>query len=483
VTASDDERGALRPLVLLCAAGVGVRLLLFFLSGGLDLQSDEANYVYSAVSWLHYDVYFDQHRYLWPPGYTWFLAQCLSALGVSGLLLAKLLQIAASAVVGMLIMLFARRLFGMRAARMAGVLWIFYLPLIFYTHVLWNETLFLACLLPSLYLLLTVLQSPGSGPEDPRMDLALIGAGLSMSAALYLKEAPLYLCGALALLLIPFAASKLEGVRRAGLFLLVVLCAVLPWSLRNLEVYGHTVPLGASLGENAFNGLNADHRNFDLIPIDVARAKNKQGLLKNQYRPWFVEADLDSRWSRAEAPEFINTVERSVENKRLGLAYAREHPGWLMRTRVKKLADLVTPFSFYTRHLALGRYDESVLGSPLLRKLTSLWAMACPVLVLLLGLAGFLLALEDRAALWVLGLTGAYYLTTAMLVSMSRFRLPLVPFLIVLSAGLLTSESRTTSRSRRAATWAVWGLLLFLWWVNFPETWTVYSEMIWSVSR
>ena len=48
----------------------------------------------------------------------------------------------------------------MRAARVAGVLWVFYLPLAFYTHVLWNETLFLACFLPSLYLILTVLQSP-----------------------------------------------------------------------------------------------------------------------------------------------------------------------------------------------------------------------------------------------------------------------------------------------------------------------------------
>ena len=103
--------------------------------------------------------------------------------------------------------------------------------------------------------------------------------------------------------------------------------------------------------------------------------------------------------------------------------------------------------------------------------------------MLILGLAGFLLALEDRAALWLVGLTGGYYVATAMLVSMSRFRLPLVPFLIVLSAGLLTRGTRTASTPRRAATLGVWALLLFLWWVNFPETWTVYTEMIWRASR
>ena len=123
----------------------------------------------------------------------------------------------------------------MRAARVAGLLWVAYLPLAAFTHLLWNESLFLAFFLPSIYQCLAVLQAE----EGERVDGRLVMAGLGFAAALYLKEAPTYLVPAIALLLVPFAGGALEGLRRAALLIGVTFVAVLPWCLRNLEVYGH----------------------------------------------------------------------------------------------------------------------------------------------------------------------------------------------------------------------------------------------------
>jgi hypothetical protein len=41
------------------------------------------------------------------------------------------------------------------------------------------------------------------------------------------------------------------------------LVVVLPWTLRNLEVYGRVVPSGSTLGENLWQGVNAQYINWD----------------------------------------------------------------------------------------------------------------------------------------------------------------------------------------------------------------------------
>jgi 4-amino-4-deoxy-L-arabinose transferase-like glycosyltransferase len=454
-----------RSLLLLCAAGVALRLLFLILVGEPELRSDEANYVYLALSWNHFGFYSDSYRYLWSPGYPFLLAIGLQGFGMGGLFAVKLLQVFASASIGLSTMLTARRLFDERAARIAGLLWIFYLPLIGFTHMLWSETLFLALWMPACYLLLSVLQEGREGRSA-----SLIAAGLLLAGAAYLKEVPLYVAPLLALLLGVFAArfSVSEALRRASLFLLVLGAAILPWTLRNYEVYGRFVPLAISLGENAYVGLNAKYKNYDLAAF---RRVDGGALDPEQIgRRWFVEIDPAERWSRAE--EILNTPDRLRENARRGLGFAATHPGWLLRSRVKKLADFVAPVSFFLRHLGLGLYDGTPLALPGLRQLLVLWALGGPILILLLASPGFFLALRDTAGRWLLGSLLIYFFATSTLVSMSRFRLPVVPLLIVLGAGVLSRPGLLREvRGPRRLLPVLGGLLLliFLWWVDLPE--------------
>jgi 4-amino-4-deoxy-L-arabinose transferase-like glycosyltransferase len=459
----DRNRAGLRRLVMLCALGVALRLLLLGLAGPLELQSDEANYVYLALVWERFGSYQDGFRFLWPPGFAWILKHALARFGLDGLTAVKLLQVAGCASTGLTSMLFARRLFGMRAAQVAGALWVLYLPLAAYTHYLWPEPLFLGLLLPALYLILRALEAPA---PRPRTDGELGLAGFLYAGALYLKEAPLFLVPVLALLLAIHSEDRREGLRRASLFLLAIAVALAPWTLRNLEVYGRFVPLASTLGENLHAGVNARYKNYDVQALGERPLGEEALLPEGVGRTWFTELEAE-QWERAE--HVANTPDRLRENVRRGAAFALEHPAWLARSRIKKLADLFAPSSFFVRHAALGHYDEGLFRR-LPREPLVVWAVVCPLLVLPLGMAGFCLCLRRGPARWLIGAVLGYFTCTGLLVAMSRFRLPMIPFLIVLAAGLLTGAAeRPVPRGARILAALVLALLVGLWWIDLPE--------------
>ena len=101
-------------------AGVALRGILLWLVLPLDIQSDEANYLYLALVKERLGIYLDQHRYFWPPGYPWLLSKSIHAFGIDGLNVLRGLQVALSSVIGVTTMLFAWRLFSRRAAIVAN---------------------------------------------------------------------------------------------------------------------------------------------------------------------------------------------------------------------------------------------------------------------------------------------------------------------------------------------------------------------------
>lgn len=461
---SPAPHARLRPLLEVAALGVALRLALLFAAGELELQSDETRYVYLALHWNHFGYYPDTHRYLWPPGYAFLLKQALAAFGIGGLFALRAFQALACGAVGLAIAGIARRLFGERAARLALWIWCLYLPLIGFTHELRTETLFLACLAPALLLLLGVLQQPERPPE-----LRLLGAGALFAGALYLKEVPQYL-GPLFALLLWFHAPHprhREGLRRALIFLLAQAVLVFPWTLRNAEVYGRFVPMASSLGENAFVGLNAFYRNFDLNAY--ARSFLDEPSPLGASRRWFVEPPARAPWERAD--EIQNTPDRMAENLRRGLAFARAEPGWFARSRIKKLADLVVPSSFALRRMGLRGYAGGWLEAPGLRHAIIVWSLASECLLLPLAVAGIALLRLPPGSGSFAAIALGYFAATSLLVSMSRFRVPMLPLLIPYAAGLLCRGVPSESRSAPRLTAAALGLaaLGFLWWVDWPE--------------
>ena len=448
----------LRALIACVCAGVFLRAALCSLAGTPALQSDEANYFYLAVQWKQLGYFPDSFRYLWPPAYAAYLRVCIELFGSHALDAARAGQILASASVGFTTGLIAWRVFGARAAVIAAALWAGYLPLAAHTHLLWNEPIFLAFFLPGFYQVLVCIRER----EIPHIDRRLVSGGVLLALALYVKEAATYLIPLLGLVLLFSGMPLREGLRRASLLLGTVALCVLPWGLRNQQVYGAFIPLGSSLGENAFNGLNAPYRNFDLIPIESKL--DKAGKPPLSLRPYWTAPPAGAEaWTRAE--EIHSLPLRMSENTARGLAFARAHPAWLLRSRIQKVADVLVPTSFLTRHLALDRYSGRIASKPW-RPIVA-WTSALQVAALLVfGGAGLLGSQRPGPARRLIWTTALYFGATVLLVSMSRFRIPLVPFLLAGIGGLFTCVPKTRGAWLRILLW--FSTLAFAWWLNAP---------------
>ncbi len=445
-----------------CALGLAVRLSLLVLGGEPELHQDEANYVYLALGWERFGFLGDGERYLWPPLWTATLRACFHLFGREGLLAAKLLLVGSSSLIGAGVVGLSLRLVGRRAAHISGALWATYLPLAAYTHLLWAEPLFLCFLVPAIFALVEA--------EQQRETAALrwtFAAGLLLGGSLLVKETVVFLLPlfALGVWWSHRRAPGHEGLSRAALLLLSAAAVLAPWVARNAEVYGHFVPSGASLGANCFNGLNAHQLNFDVLPLE--RSERLAGRTPSSRSTFIAPANAAPWPTAAEVP---NTVERSGVEVRRGLHWVRYNPGTFLLTRLKRLADFVLPTSYFVRPLGLRRSPGGV-GSPLLGRAGSVLAMGEVVALLLLSIPGLLLLAQRRApGTWILLLLAGYVCATSLLVSSSRFRVPLLPVLFVAAALALSTPHlwRALGRARLVAALG-WALLLGLWWIDLPE--------------
>jgi 4-amino-4-deoxy-L-arabinose transferase-like glycosyltransferase len=450
--------------------GVLVRLAFLVWAEPLELWADEGQYAYQAIAWNRFGFYLGSPGWVWPPGYAAYLAPFFRVFGEGGVFAAKLGQVLLSSVVGASVFLLARRLFDLRAARLAGLLWAVYLPLIGFTHYLWPETLFLALLAPAVLLFLHVVD----GEDRTRDALRMAAVGVLLGLACLVKEAALPL-----LLLLPLVRIAARGetalagrAGEAGVLLLAATAVLAPWTLRNLEVYGRLVPSGSTLGENLYQGVNADYVNFDYAGGHALKAVGTSGPV---YR-WLVRWPADAeKWERSTAP---NTIDRTRENLASARAFAAEHPGFVLRSRLKKLADWVTPLNFFQRHLRLEVYRGS-LASPWARTPLVLLSLALTALVLAGGIGGIGLAVDGGPRRWTLLAIVATFLAGTLVVSMSRYRVPVEPFLLVAAAGFLTRAGRSApARPATIATRALWIGIGLAWLLNAREILFVLRETL-----
>lgn len=503
----------------LTGLGVGVRLLFLLLAGNLGPYADESGYIYLALSWNHFGFYSDAGTYLWPPGHPYFLAVLLDWFGAGGVYAAKLCQILASGVVGYFLMLIARHMLDRRAGIVAGLIWCFYLPLIGFTHYLWPETLFLACFVPTLYLLVSWSPAAANGGSAT---WRLLGAGLLMGVSLLIKESMLYLNIILVALIVwrYRRVSLMEGVRHAGLFALALAAVVFPWTLRNYEVYGRVAPVAASLGKNCYIGVFRHYRNFDypvvLIGSDegeidtaaprVLRMSQTAPLADPDAEPfyvriygrdnwmyrWFIHRPPEAEWDRAAdypdqadrgppgAKRVVNAVDQSRANVRRAMQYIREYPGYFSAARIKRLSNWISPTSFFVRHSALGRY-EGFLAATVPRRALLLGALLLPMLVLFTAIPGLIWTLRGSNGRGVLRWTVLYALLPAMLAGMSRYRIVIEPVLIIAAGGFLSRLGRVRSVSALSASGIAlaWLVLGFLWLLAAREVLAV-AGVVWD---
>ncbi len=471
--------GWLAPLVV---AGI-VRALMLVPSIGQDFQGDESAYLALSGSWAQFGAYAGQ----WPPLQTAFLAMLESLFSPHGEAAARVTLSVVSLWSGAWLMALALRVHSENAARITGWIWALYLPLLPFSHVLLSEGLTIALLLPALTLLLATAQGELTAG---RATLGILGAGVFLGLGCLTRESGLFWLATLgAWSLFGLRTSRPPALRRAALLIGAALVTIAPWSFTASRSLGSFQLLGRTAGVNAYMGWNANYVNFDLVGLDVPTEGVPGAALRARL---LTPPDGVEQWSY----EFIPDLgERNKVHVARGAAFARARPGFFLRTRAVKAADLATPLSFMTRFLrmppgdpeARGLAHSGGYGPPLNGTATRLILAVLAVLsVLAVGVLGALGATvvtlrKGAASMFLAGLVATAPL--ALVVAMSRFRAPMEAFALVAVAAALASFGRGGSALRRGrGPWAACAALLLVlggtWYLSVPAVVAMFRSLL-----
>jgi 4-amino-4-deoxy-L-arabinose transferase-like glycosyltransferase len=430
-------------LGLAIAVGLAVRAIALGLSGDLPCTNDECSYLKVAGVLLDGGGLSPVRGFLWAPGYPFFLA--LAGRVGEMAFTAKVLQILLATATQVTLFLWARRCFGERIA--LGSVWIFalYPTLVAFTHFLWSETLYLFLLVAAVAVMFGGIERMGR-----RRFLLLVASGLFFGLAALVRPVALYFL----VFWLPWLAIKDTDRSRGRQTVLAIalgcLLAIAPWTLRNAVVYRAFAPIDATLGVNLWRGnANPAVANWD---FGFDRRPRNDGA-----PPGFAECQDSS------------LIDRDRCNVSRSLAMIARSPVAFARRVPTKLLDLVNPTSFLVRHARWGLYGTMSLGSVFVLTLLVVVSYTAVVLMAAAGLIAFpnqnLPSPSGLARQLVVALILYTLALHAITFGMSRFRLPLLPFLFPFAV-LAWSRWRdfsAISTPRRRAILLTCALLILAW--------------------
>lgn len=378
-----------RWLVALVGVGFVLRAgFALFFDGRMELLNDDHVYANGAAGLLA-NGELDTGWFVRPPLYFLFVAfgQALSIpLPLGWWLMTALLQAAVGAATVVPVYAIARRLAGVAEARAAGVAIAINPTLVAFTHLLWPETLFTA-LVACVVALLPDLRPERAG----RVVLAGALTGLAM-----LVKSSFGLLTPLLALSWCHQLGWRKGLEVSARFGLVAALVIAPWVVRNLKLHGPSVIIENPGAYTLWEG--------------------------NDLRP---AGEILAEWRALPDP-----ATRSQVALREGMARIGDDPARFARMVPHKAAQLWGPEFFVTRQAILGGYGEVSRAG----LLTSFWLLQLGWLLVLATAAAGLRA--GWRAPWfrpVILYAGVLTLVVSLLVSTTRFRVPLLAPLCALS--------------------------------------------------
>jgi 4-amino-4-deoxy-L-arabinose transferase-like glycosyltransferase len=438
---------------------LGLALLVWFRNPAAIWHPDSASYHNIALNMLRHGVFSRSsgppfvYEVFRTPGYPLLLAGVYSLFGVSALPVIVLQAILATGTVA-LTWLLGRRLFGARVGTLAAVILSLDVSSVCLGEMLLSETTFTLLMLAAVWLLVRSL-SPLRGWTG----FAL--SGLAMACAIYVRPVAYYLvplgAAGVALYLglkerkaIPARARWRPALVRAGAFLLAPVLLVGGWQLKNLQ----------KTGSARFSHLEGQNMYFYRAAGAISMRDHKP--LFQVHREMGLETGQTdfSGWVAAH-PEFAgrNDAVRGEEWLREGLAIIARNPGWYVLVQLRGTAALLLEPGTYFLAFLTG-YESGERGRDLLDRievslvsvaavlaavwsehrflfLSSLWGFAFLAL-LYAGVLRWLMRAPRRGwtpgVVVVVAVLGYLMLTSAGPEATSRFRVPLVPLLALLSA-------------------------------------------------
>ena len=366
----------------------------------------------------------------WPPAHSYFLALFIDPDAPPEARRAVPL-LRAEAALGTLLVLFiallGTALFDRRTGLLAGLVAALYPTFVAFSNFIWSETLFLLLLTAALWSAVCV--------ERTRRFAWVVVSGLLFGAAGLTREVAILIAGGVAVWWVTTARAEREAggesVKRAGLQAVLMLslaaACILPWTWRNYRLLGRFVPV-SSVSWMAIRQGNTFAKD-DWTRPPLGRARN---FVKEYYADPDEAGRIDR--ARAEALELIRA----------------EQPTWALKKLVRNTAMLFNPDSFLFKKISRGAYPSAGLGAVRAVLVASVLSYVAVVVAGVIGIAGARGRGRRMLALGVAGIVVALHLLA---LASPRYRLPILPLLIVFGshAALHRSELVITRRAR----WAV----------------------------
>jgi hypothetical protein len=211
------------------------------------------------------------------------------------------------------------------------------------------------------------------------------------------------------------------------------------------------------------------------ILIDTSAARTLWHANHIYYRPGYDWAigRLDAHYDGAPIPDARSTAEDPVGSYRellsSELAYIARNPVLTLKRLPEKIGAFWNPTTFIQRALARNLVPR-VPGQSTTALVASLVITGAYAALLVLGIFGLFHASRSPLRSYFLLLLATFTVVHSVLVCLSRYRLPLLPFLAVFAAYALLNP-KECFRMRSPRTWAavvVLALLAVLWWPYAP---------------
>ena len=360
-----------------------------------------------------------------PPGYVAFLAGVLAATGRS-VLAVKCAQVLLSTAAVALVYLIGRNWFDRRHGLLAALLCALYPNLIAFSHYLWTETLFIFLLLLVVWLLTRTDSLPGIG--------ASLAVGVVLALTALTRSAIVYFVPLLLAWMLVVHRRHWRAVCWRLLAIVAAMALVIaPWTVRNYRVHHGFVLIDTNGPFNLWRGnALSTFRDrpgdpalcyappFDSLPMNPVGEQSAILLTMAAKR------DLGT-----DQPTDLQVAAYATD---LALEHITVSPAEFVQRAWIKMIDMWNPTSFLLRSFRFQAYGPVNPDAELL----ICWAAVLSYLAaMVLGLIGWFCWWRDRRAWLVFLLVFFFCAIHAVAFGLTRFRLPLMPFIILLAAHTL----------------------------------------------
>jgi len=431
-------------LVAALVAGLVIRILPLTLFLQFECIRDECIYRTMAADIVSgQGLTLSEKGWLPSPGYPYLLAW--SKVLFDSMQPVKLLQIFLSIVSIALLYAIGRELADRRVARISAFLFALNPTLAWFTNTMWIETTYIFFLVSSAYAMLVAWRT-GRWGHAGVSGLLLGGAVLFRGVATYLP--PFWILAAIYPLgddLRPRAwwDTAKRRWKHVLAFLVAAVVTVAPYSMYASRTYGGFMVTDATVG----HVLHLGNNDYPPLTFDFGN-----GMLTEP---------LYARW-RATGRKFCDRTAPPVQSSQCeveaALDWIGEHPGTFFARIPLRLAQMLNPNSFLTRHLRWGYWP----GTPWWAKETiAVTIVLFSVSLSLLGTLAAWARARGPYAMMAVGTTAYTLLTIMLMYGMTRFRLPLEALWTVYLAMFLANPKGTLA-ALWASSWRLAGALITL---------------------